>query len=83
MYTKLGRIAAAIIFIFGVLSLLMGLGVATGTIVEPELGLYLGNRTSGEAIDTGIYRIISAIALGVLTEISQSIVRQRHDSKES
>lgn len=72
-FTKLGRIAAVLVFIFGLLSLLMGLGVATGIIVEPEPGHYLGSRTSGEAIDQGIYRILFAIALGILTEISQSI----------
>jgi len=77
IYTTLGRIAAALILIFGILSLCVGLSVATGTIVEPEPGMFLGTKTSGQVIDRGIYKIIFAIALGMLTDISQSIARLR------
>jgi hypothetical protein len=75
-FTKLGKIAAGIVFVYGLLILLMGIGVATGVIVEPEPGRYLGSHTSGEAIDEGIFRILFSIGLGILAEISMSVVQK-------
>ena len=74
-YTKSGEVAAVLIFIFGILRIAMGIAVATGTIVEPEPGYYLGNKTSGEWIDLGIYYSLFAIVLGVTTEISRSVAK--------
>jgi hypothetical protein len=75
-YIKAIRILAPIIIIFGVISLLMGLGVATGFIVEPEPGRYLGSKTSGQAIDQGIYRIIAGIVIGAIAEIGNAIIKK-------
>ena len=64
------------------MSIAMGLSVATGAIIEPEPGPFLGNKTSGEAIDSGIYRIIFAIALGVITDISYSVARDNRPKSD-
>jgi len=76
LYTKLGSLVAGIAFVLGILGIAMGIAVATGTIIEPEPGRYLGYHTSGEAIDRGIYKVFFAIALGVITEISRSIAKR-------
>ena len=73
LYTTLGRVAAGIALVLGLMGIALGLGVATGVIVEPEPGHYLGTRTSGEWIDRGIYRVLFAIILGVATDISESL----------
>lgn len=72
-YVKVLRILASLILLFGVISLSLGLGVATGIVVEPEPGAYLGNRTSGEAIDQGIYRIIAGLVVGAIAQIASSV----------
>ncbi len=72
-YTKTARVIAGLALLLGILSLVMGFTIATGIVVEPEQGRYLGNKTTGQMIDKGTYTIIFAVALGVLTEISQSL----------
>lgn len=72
-YTRLGSLFAGIALVLGLLRFAMGFAVATGTIVEPEPGHYLGFATSGHAIDQGIYTMIVAVCLGVITEISRSL----------
>ena len=74
-FTKLGRIIAALAFALGLLEIAIGVGVATGVIVEPEPGRYLGGRTSGESIDGGFYRVIFAIIVGIITDISRSVAK--------
>jgi hypothetical protein len=76
-YTKLGRIVAALTFAMGIVALTMGLTIATGGVVEPTPGEYLGTKTTGQWIDRGIYTILFAILVGVLTDISNSIAATR------
>lgn len=73
LFTTMGRIIAGLAFILGLLRLATGLAVATGAVVEPQPGAYLGTRTSGEVIDQGIYTMLFAIILGVATVISRSV----------
>jgi hypothetical protein len=70
-YTTIGRVVAGLALAVGVAGIALGFGVATGEIVEPKPGYYLAGKTSGEAIDTGIMRVLFAICLGVLTDISR------------
>lgn len=79
-YIKALRILALLIVVFGITSLALGLGVATGVVVEPEPGAYLGNRTSGEAIDRGIYRIIAGIVVGAFAQIAHSVQKGSRSS---
>ncbi|WP_145693588.1 hypothetical protein [Gemmobacter caeni] len=37
---------------------------------------YLGSSSPGEAIDQGLYTMIFAISLGILTEISRAVARR-------
>ena len=81
-YTTLGRIAASLALALGLLRFAWGLAIATGTIVEPEPGRYLGTRTSGEVIDQGIYVVLFAIILGVITEISRSVAKDNQIERD-
>ena len=80
-YTKFARVIAGIALILGIIGVVLGLVVATGVMVEPEPGHYLGSKTSGESIDRGIVYIFLAVTLGVLTEISQSLFNE-HNTKQ-
>ena len=75
-YTKIARIVAALAFVGGLLRIALGIAVATGTIVEPEPGMYLGAVTAVEAIDQGIHYALFAIVLGVITDISRSVAKR-------
>lgn len=83
MYTKIVAVVAVLIFIFGVISIIMGLSVTLGILVEPEPGRYLGSSTSGEAIDQGIYRIIFALVIGMLVKISNSVEKLQESRGQS
>lgn len=72
-YIRATLFLAPILIIFGLVSLLLGIGIATGYIVEPEPSYYLGNRSSGAAIDDGVYRIIAGIVLGAIGKIGTAI----------
>jgi hypothetical protein len=74
-FTNLGVLVARLILIFGIMQLAMGISVATGILVEPEPGRYLGSNTSGQAIDKSLYYLFVAICLGVLTDISKSVTK--------
>ena len=74
-FTKIGRIAAWLAFIGGVLRIGMGVLLAQSTAHDPAAAArrYLGTQTTGEAIDQGLVVLVIAIALGILTEISRSV----------
>ncbi|MCV0426818.1 MAG: hypothetical protein K5905_15260 [Roseibium sp.] len=75
-YTKLGALIAGIVFILGCMQIAVAFAVSTGLMVEPSPGLFLGNSTTGDAIDSGILKILAAVAFGIITEISQSVAKQ-------
>ena len=74
-FTHLARLVAVIGFVFGVLRVLFGLGIATGYMgpYEAALARFTTASSSGEIIDRGIIVILFAIALGALAEISFSV----------
>ncbi|MES0882747.1 hypothetical protein [Roseibium sp. SCP14] len=74
-YTKLGTLIAGIVFVLGCIQFAIGFGVSVGLVSEPRPGLFLGTSTSAEAIDSGILKILAAVAFGVITEISQSVAK--------
>lgn len=73
-FTKLARIVATLALVFGLLRVLMGGYVA---LIEPKeardaaAARYIGSKSSGQAIDQGIYVILIAVALGTLTDIAR------------
>lgn len=75
-FTRLGAFIAGVAFILGCIQMALGFGVATGTIVEPRPGLFLWGLTSQQAIDSGLLKILAAVAFGVLTEISRSVEKK-------
>ncbi|MES0810885.1 hypothetical protein ABLO27_15480 [Roseibium sp. SCPC15] len=74
-YTKLGTLIAGIVFALGCIQIALGFGVSTGFVTEPRPGLFLGTSTSAEAIDSGILKVLAAVAFGIITEISQSVAK--------
>ena len=71
-FTRAGRIVAWLAIIFG------GMRIATALLVlqsgDPNLAPHLlGSKTTGQAIDQGLYAAIFGIVVGVLTDISRSV----------
>jgi hypothetical protein len=71
LYTHLGRIVAVLALIFGILEIVFGVMSATGTMVLLHFPSRAPYSPGGQVID-GIYIVLFAIALGILTEISRS-----------
>jgi hypothetical protein len=75
-FTKLARLFAVVAFVFGIARLLIGLAIAVGVIgpYEAALARYAGHASSsGQVIDSAIYVIVAAVALGTLAEIGRAI----------
>ncbi len=84
MFTSIARVVSVLIFLVGLARAAIGLAIASGSIIEPEPGAYLGNSTTGEAIDRGILYMLIAVFLGVLAEISHSLRKARtHEATTS
>lgn len=72
-FAKMARSAAVLALAFGVIRLLTGAYVAS---IEPQearlaaAARYIGSKSSGQAIDQGIYTILFALALGTLASIA-------------
>ena len=75
-YTKLGTFIAGVAFVLGCVQIAVGLTFATGSINDPRLLIFLAGSTSEQAIDSGLIKILAAVAFGVLTEISRSVERR-------
>ena len=71
-FTRMTWVAAFAVLVFGVLQILIGVGIAHGILgpIEEALRRYSTAPTTGTVIDQGIYKILFAIALGTLAEIS-------------
>lgn len=75
----MGRVVAALALFYGATSIAMGLSVASGIVVEPQPGAYLGSKSSGKWIDNGFVGVLFAIICGILTEISKSVASKPDD----
>ena len=69
MIRVIALILAGLVCAFGVAQIGMGLSIAQGWIIEPEPGRYLGSKTTGEWIDSGIYKMVGALAFGLLVAL--------------
>jgi len=77
-FTRLGRIVAVVALALGVLKVVGGVAMGMGLIGRSKgavLKYYGKSVSSAEIIDTGIYIILFAIALGILTEIRTALAR--------
>lgn len=74
-FTQLARIVAILLFVAAVSRVLLGLAIAWGYLgpYDEALARYTTASTTGKLIDSGLYRILIAIALGTLAEISFSV----------
>lgn len=76
-FTKLGRIVAVLAVAFGVLRLAMAIMVLSSEDPASAAPAFLGTKTTGQALDRGIYTIVFGILVGVLTDISVSVANLR------
>lgn len=73
-YPKLAEIFAALLLLFGIWGVGMGFYISS---IEPfearqaASASYLSRKSSGQAIDQGIYMIAAASALGTLAAIAR------------
>lgn len=74
-FTHLGRVIAILALVFGVISIIVGLMIATEFIGPYEWALrrYTSASSSGEVIDKGFYVVLFGVAFGILTEISYAL----------
>jgi hypothetical protein len=75
-FTHLGRVVAILALVAGIWSITLGVMIATESLgpYADALARYAPRKSSsGEVIDRGIYTVLFAIALGILTEISRSV----------
>ena len=81
-FTSVARVVAVLMFIGGAFRLADGLYVASIDDAAQRAAYaarYLGHGSSGEAIDGGLNTLMMALALGVLVEISRSLLRMQED----
>ncbi|MFT5616364.1 MAG: hypothetical protein ACI8Q6_003663 [Granulosicoccus sp.] len=77
MFTKLGRFLAVLVILFGVLRITMAVMVLQSEDPVGAASAFLGSNSTGQAIDRGIYTIVFGILVGVLTDISRSLISIR------
>ena len=82
MYTKLASLITAIALFYGIATILMGIFLIPSDMSAIDAVEYLGTKTTGQLIDRGIYTILFAIILGVLTEISKSLSVKNSEEKK-
>ena len=75
-FTLVCRIAAILIVTHGLMLLTMGLSLAFSAEPGADLSRYIGNRTTGQAIDRGFYFLFIGIAMGTLADISRAVQRK-------
>jgi hypothetical protein len=69
-YTKLGRVAAGLAFVLGII------GIGIGSSISVEEGLTAdGFKLAEVFLENGFTCILFAIIVGVLTDISQSLTK--------
>jgi hypothetical protein len=71
-FTRMTWVAAFAVLVFGVLQILIGIGIGQGMFgpMEDVLSRYSSPFPIGTQIDQGVYKILFAIALGTLAEVS-------------
>lgn len=72
LFTKVGRVFAAVAVFFGCWRIAMGLA-AGFTNNQALITRYVGSGTSGEVVDSGFMLLAAGVAFGVLTDISRSL----------
>jgi hypothetical protein len=77
MFTKLGRILAVLAILLGVLRITMAVMVLLSEDPARAASYLLGSKSTGQALDQGIYTIVFGVLVGVLTDISRSLISFR------
>ena len=77
LFCKTARFLGILGVLFGALRVGMGiLGIYSEQPIE-FAKMYLGNVTTGEAIDEGLYRILVSIVIGAIGEIGLQLAKPR------
>lgn len=82
-FTRIGKVIAHLIFWFSLLQIAIafGIGFGSGSMETNRMyaNRYLAATSSGEATDRAVMRLLFAIALGVVCEISSK--RSKSDNQ--
>lgn len=73
-FPKLARIVAGLALVFGLFRVLVGFYVANIEPLEAREAArvrYIGSKSTGQAIDQGVYTILFAVTLGTLASIAR------------
>ncbi|MBX5293082.1 hypothetical protein HJB96_09015 [Rhizobium sp. NLR15a] len=79
-FSRIARVAAWLTLIVGASQLVLGVVIATEALLpyDQALARYApGAPNSGSVIDRGIHKLIIAVALGTLAEISFGVLKTR------
>jgi hypothetical protein len=74
----LGSIVSWLAVVLGAMRMAMGYFIASQNEAETRVAMaarYLGSKTSGEAIDQGLFVFIFGVTLGVLVQIARGVRR--------
>jgi hypothetical protein len=71
-FTRMTWVAAFAALVFGALQILIGIGIDQGMIgsLQEALSRYSAPLPAAKHLEQGLYKILGAIALGTLAEIS-------------
>ncbi len=72
-YTRISRFIAGVVIVIGVVRLGIAVGFATGWITG-DPAVLLGSGSIGDVIDQTVSIIFAALVVGVLTDISRSVM---------
>lgn len=72
-FTKTARIIAWLGFLLGAFQVVTGFALAITDSDAALVSRYLGTRTTGEAIDRGVYMLLVSVALGTLSDIGRKV----------
>ena len=73
IFTHFARVIAYFALVLGLLRILTAVFVLLTDDPAQAARALLGSKTTGQAIDQGLYTIVFAVLLGVLVEISQHL----------
>ncbi|MCF6234376.1 MAG: hypothetical protein L3J36_14930 [Rhodobacteraceae bacterium] len=76
-FTKLGRILAVTAIVLGVFRITMAVIAINSVDPVGAARAFLGSKSTGYYIDQGIYSVVFGIVVGVLTDISKSLISFR------
>lgn len=80
-FTRTGRVLAWLAIAMGCFGIALALIALQTDDPSAFMAEYFGRKSTGTAIDQGIYTIIFGIVVGILTDISRSVAKAKTDAE--